>query len=88
MFSQWYEDTADNATCSGTTCSVTPSTSLASGNYKWWIQTWNEVGYGPWSLEKSFQVTVAANGFIPEFTSGYDGWVRRTGSWSTMYGAH
>jgi len=50
----WY--TASDAGCSdGTgTCSVTPATVLAVGNGKWWIQTWNPAGYGPWSSEKTF----------------------------------
>jgi hypothetical protein len=41
--------------CSGTTCSVTPATSLLVGSYKWYIQTRNEVD-GPWSSSKSFSV--------------------------------
>ncbi len=53
---QWY--TAAAAGCaSGTgTCSITPTTSLASGNGIWWIQTWNTYGYGPWSSGGSFYV--------------------------------
>jgi len=43
--------TATQAGCaSGTgTCSITPDTELALGTVKWWIQTWNTAGYGPWS---------------------------------------
>ena len=46
---QWY--TAAEVGCaSGTgTCSVTPSTVLATGAGQWWIQTYNSAGYGPWS---------------------------------------
>jgi hypothetical protein len=44
--------------CSGDTCSVTPDTSLTSGNYTWKIQTWNSYGYGPWSSEVSFRANV------------------------------
>jgi hypothetical protein len=52
----WYS--ASDATCaSGTgTCSVTPSTSLASGAASWWIQTWNSTGEGPWSTRMDFTV--------------------------------
>ena len=52
----WY--TAAGAGCaSGTgTCSVTPSTALASGAAQWWIQTWNYAGYGPWSDPMNFTV--------------------------------
>ena len=50
----WY--TAAQARCaSGTgTCSVTPTTALALGSGQWWIQTWNDYGYGPWSDGMSF----------------------------------
>ncbi|MBF0564046.1 MAG: hypothetical protein HQK89_02260 [Nitrospirae bacterium] len=49
----WY--TATQAGCSsGSTCTVTPSTALASGSGTWWIQTWNATGYGPWSSGMSF----------------------------------
>jgi len=52
----WY--TAAQAGCtSGTgTCSVTPSVALASGTAQWWIQTWNDYGYGPWSTGMGFIV--------------------------------
>lgn len=54
IFKQWYEA---SAVCAGGSCSVTPAgLTLGNGNYRWWIQTWNEVGYGPWSAEQSFAV--------------------------------
>jgi hypothetical protein len=58
----WY--TAEQAGCpSGTgTCSVTPTTALASGAGQWWIQTWNENGYGPWSDGLSFTLESPALG--------------------------
>jgi hypothetical protein len=54
---QWY--TAAQAGCaSGTgTCAVAPAMTLAAGNHTWWMQTYNSVGYGPWSTGKSFTVT-------------------------------
>ncbi len=53
---QWY--TAAQAGCaSGTgTCSVTPSTTLATGNATWWIQTWNAIATGPWSAAMVFNI--------------------------------
>jgi hypothetical protein len=30
---------------------------LAQGSCQWWIQTWNDAGYGPWSDGMSFAVT-------------------------------
>jgi hypothetical protein len=53
VIQKWY--TAAEANCNGTTCSITPSTTLSSGAHKWWIQTWNEAGYGQWSEAISFQ---------------------------------
>ena len=57
---QWY--TAAQAGCSsGTgTCSVSPSTALAPGAGQWWVQTWNNAGYGPWSDAMSFTVSLGA----------------------------
>jgi hypothetical protein len=57
----WY--TAAQAGCSvGTgTCSISPVTALASGTAQWWIQTWNEGGYGPWSNGMVFNVAIAGS---------------------------
>ena len=53
----WY--TASQAGCAGGTgtCSVTPGTVLAKGAGTWWIQTWNDLGYGPWSAGMAFTVS-------------------------------
>ena len=53
---QWC--TAAGASCpDGTgTCSVWAWTALAAGSAKWWIQTWNDYGYGPWSDAKNLTV--------------------------------
>jgi hypothetical protein len=53
---KWY--TADEANCSNGKgrCSVTDTTELADGSCEWWIQTWNELGYGPWSDAMAFTV--------------------------------
>jgi bacillolysin len=50
----WYSSAQAN--CNGSTCSVTPSTILSNGAHTWWIQTWNSVGYGPWSNRMDFSV--------------------------------
>jgi hypothetical protein len=54
---QWY--TAAQVGCgSGTgNCSVTPAVPLAIGAGMWWVQTWNTIGYGPWSSGMSFTVS-------------------------------
>ena len=48
VLDQWFEA---SSICDTTTCSVTlgPSATLMGGNYSWYVQTWNPVGYGPWS---------------------------------------
>jgi hypothetical protein len=53
---QWYS--ADQVNCGDGTgeCSVTPATVLADGSSMWWIQTWNNFGFGPWSATMSFTV--------------------------------
>ena len=49
---------AESAGCASGTgnCSYTPATTLASGSYTWWIQTWNSSGYGSWSAGLDFSI--------------------------------
>ena len=53
IIKQWY--TADTVV-QGANCEILSPLSLASGNYKWWIRTWNPNGYGPWSSGMTFSV--------------------------------
>ncbi|HWQ19092.1 MAG TPA: hypothetical protein VN455_04885 [Methanotrichaceae archaeon] len=53
VLKQWY--TSDQVT-SGSTCSVTPALTLSSGEYTWWVRTFNSAGYGPWSDGMQFNV--------------------------------
>jgi hypothetical protein len=56
IYTKWYESFA---VCSASTCSITPEgLTLMGGNYKWWIQAWNEGGYGPWTTEMNFSLPV------------------------------
>jgi hypothetical protein len=87
VIDKWYTAAAANCPGGSGTCSVSPDATLAYDNYKWWIQTYNSAGYGPWSADKGFQVTNANSGFVWEFTGGVDGWVSRTGSWSMTSGS-
>jgi hypothetical protein len=66
--------------CSGAACQVTPSTSLALGDHRWWIQARNAAGYGPWSVNMDFTVTPlppgpfeSANGYSVDGTLVIDG---------------
>jgi hypothetical protein len=52
---QWF--TPAQASCDGTTCSVTLTTALSSGVHAWAVRTWNKAGYGPWSSPKTFTVS-------------------------------
>lgn len=54
VIKQWYGTAQAN--CNGMTCSVTPGNTLSGGTYTWWVQTWNPVGYGPWSSAQNFNV--------------------------------
>ncbi len=36
---------------------MTPGVALAAGARKWWVQTWNSAGLGPWSIPLSFVVS-------------------------------
>jgi hypothetical protein len=51
---QWY--TAEQAGCAGGTglCSIIPNIEITEGDGIWWIQTWNDSGYGPWSTAMDF----------------------------------
>lgn len=53
IHNQWYET---SVTCSGSACSFTPAVTLPPGNYRWWIQTWNDAGYGAWSTSMDFSL--------------------------------
>jgi hypothetical protein len=44
-------------TCGEATCTAKLPYSLAVGSYIWWIQPWNDAGYGPWSDALAFTIT-------------------------------
>src|SRR3989304_9195512 len=51
---QWYRSVDVCGASTGTVASATPG--LASGQYRWWIQTWNNAGYGPRSEEHTSEL--------------------------------
>ena len=53
LFRQWYQA---SAICNATTCTVAAPISLTTGSYRWWVQTWNPAGYGPWSSPMDFSL--------------------------------
>jgi extracellular elastinolytic metalloproteinase len=71
----WYRASEANCGDGTGTCSVAPNTALAEGDGKWWIQTYNGNGYGPWSTAMSFNVNggafdVTENQLIDDTNSG------------------
>jgi hypothetical protein len=55
VLKHWY--TSAQASCNGSSCSITPDITLNGGAHTWWIQTWNNAGYGPWSTGMTFSVS-------------------------------
>ena len=62
VYKKWYR--ASETGCEGGTgtCSITPTTALTPAGYKWWIQSYNTAGYGPWSDAKAFTVSAGKPG--------------------------
>lgn len=54
LTSQWFNNAAVNCPAGEGNCTLKPDLSLGDGQYTWWIQTWNEIGYGPWSSPMQF----------------------------------
>ncbi|NDJ60950.1 MAG: hypothetical protein GYB67_07485 [Chloroflexi bacterium] len=59
VHSDWYDQAL---VCSASDCTVSLNLNLTGGEYRWWVQTWNEFGFGPWSAEVNFtmEITPAA----------------------------
>lgn len=87
VFTKWY--TATEATYDlGCLINPSPSLTLDPGiTYTWWIQTWNDAGYGPWSDPMIFTVTSNAG-----FTERFEGttlppkWIPVAGNWEVADG--
>jgi hypothetical protein len=59
----WYE--ASKLACGTASCSIDPKLTLPDGHYKWWIQTWDSSGSGPWSEAMEFDVSSHGGGNMP-----------------------
>lgn len=59
VYQQWYQ--SFEVVNGDGTCSVTPAFALESGTYSWWIQTWNDNGYGLWSDEMTFAIEISGS---------------------------
>jgi hypothetical protein len=59
---QWYTAAAVGCPLGTGTCTVTPAVALRPGPVRWWVLTWNTVGFGPWSVPLDFFVPGVAPG--------------------------
>jgi hypothetical protein len=92
---RWYK--AEEAGCSGGSepCSVVTDTVLAAGSAKWWVQTWNPNGPGPWSDSMAFTVPaptlpgkttlIAPSGTISTNTPAYTWNAVPNSTWYYLY---
>lgn len=53
VIKHWY---SVSAACNDGICSVAPNVTLRAGAYTWWVRTWNNAGYGPWSSSKTLTI--------------------------------
>ncbi|HJR79083.1 MAG TPA: hypothetical protein VJ821_03355 [Anaerolineales bacterium] len=83
VIKQWYQS---SAVCGSSTCSVTPGINLNSSSYRWWIQTWNPAGSGPWSGRMDFSIDNAGSGFNSQFNGSAAGWQAHLGFWNIASG--
>ena len=76
-----YTKTVTSAACGATTCSNTPTTSLAYAAHKWRVRA--KVGglWKAWSAYKNFSVQSSAGSFNSTFTSNSAGWTPVNGTW-------
>uniref|UniRef100_UPI0005EB359D hypothetical protein n=1 Tax=Desulfonatronovibrio magnus TaxID=698827 RepID=UPI0005EB359D len=85
---QWYSASAVNCSSGSGTCSIRPSVTLRAGSGTWWIRTYNDNGYGPWSDGMSFNLSGTTGGWTQNFTSTPTGWQQDAGSWSVVSGRY
>ena len=78
---KWYTAAAVGCAAGTGTCSVAPTTALTSGAGKWWIQTWNSAGMGPWSTAMSFTVQAGQTSPPPPAVPPADGLSVWVGKW-------
>jgi hypothetical protein len=83
---QWMSATDANCGSGTGNCSASPSVVLASGAGRWFVQTWNSFGYGPWSAALDFSIVglVAPTLMSPTGTISSSG---PTFTWNAVSGA-
>jgi hypothetical protein len=84
VIQKWY--TSVQANCNGAICSIDNATlRLPAGTYTWWIQPWNDAGYGPWSDARTFNPLPAKASLTSP--SGSAGTNNPTYTWNAVPGA-
>jgi hypothetical protein len=97
----WYTSAEAGCAAGTGTCGAWPFTrldsgaALAPGSARWWVQTWNEKGYGPWSDPQEFNMGVSNVGFTKFFggigttcNEAQMGWIYDAGCWVMRYLPH
>jgi thioesterase domain-containing protein len=56
VIKKWYRSSDVGCDSERGTCSVIPEVTLSKGSGRWWVQTWNSSGYGPWSSAMLFDI--------------------------------
>jgi hypothetical protein len=56
IINKWYTAADVNCQSGEGECSVTPDAIITKNPVIWWVQTWNNAGYGDWSESKVFYV--------------------------------
>jgi hypothetical protein len=68
VMEHWY--TAQAVGCAaGGVCSTTLTPRIIAGAYVWYIRTWNDGGYGPWSLGRVFTMRDVAQAWSIKFAN-------------------
>jgi subtilisin-like proprotein convertase family protein len=91
-FTRWVEA---SGSCVAGVCSFTQPSALNNGEHIWWVQTYNDAGYGPWSTGLEFWVgdlvppatpvpTAPSGANIPS-TPTYTWQVVPTATWYQLY---
>lgn len=65
-----YMDFWVQASSTSAQTSWTPTNGFATGNYSWWVQSWNGTGFGAWSQTGNFTVTGIPSQITPIGPSG------------------
>jgi len=83
-----YNKTVSSGACGSTTCSNTPTNTLAYAAYKWRVKA--KIGgiWKAWSAYKNFTVEEPTTGFNSSFNGSKAGWYNVKGTWNIFGGKY